>query len=289
MGALKSVHSSGVFALWLQPWDRGSPGPSRGFPLLWTMTEQGQQSPRSTPAPSGRIEGRPTTPGGEANPEGDPPPLRILALRETLPRSVVIRADRFETVDLAEQAVAAARTQAAAIARRAEEEALILREAARQEGLHEGRQALAAAEVALRAEAVRLRTEAGDRLLRLAVTLAERILGQELRSQPEAILALVRQALGQVAFCSRATLRLHPGDASLLTTAYPALAVAVQGGAELVLVEDPTLARGDCLVEAEGGRVDGSVRVLLASLERALLAGGAPNAPWVAPLAESPP
>lgn len=213
------------------------------------------------------------------------PAAIVLPSSRPLPRAVRIRRDRFEAVDLAERSVARAEADALAIRQQAEETAMRLREAARLEGLEEGRRALAVAEVTLRAEGARLRAEAGDRLLRLAVSLAERVLGQELRTHPEAILALVRQALGQLSLCGNAVLRLHPEDARSLTTAYPALASVAQGGAELTLVEDPSLARGDCLVEADGGRVDGSVRVLLAHLEAAMRATLEGPAPDVAPSA----
>lgn len=210
---------------------------------------------------------------GPASGAAPEPLLRIVGIRNTLPRGVVIRSDRFEGVELAERAVTAARQEAAAIRAAAMEDARELREAARREGLEEGRRALAAAEVALRAEAVQLRAEAGDRLLRLAVTLAERVVGAELRARPEALLALVRKTVAQVAFCRRAVVRLHPEDERRLAEAYPALSATVAGGAELRLEADPGLAPGDCLVETDGGRVDGSVRVLLASLEETLLAG----------------
>jgi flagellar biosynthesis/type III secretory pathway protein FliH len=197
--------------------------------------------------------------------------------RETLPRAVVIKRDRVEALDLAERAIARAKDEAAALMGAAKEEAVRLGEKAREEGRREGLRSLALGEAALRAEAVRLRAEAGDRLLRLAVALAGEVLGQELRTQPEALLALVRKAIAQVSFCSRAVVRLHPDDARALATAYPALHEAVRGGEELSLVEDPELERGDCLVEAAGGRVDGSARVLLSSLEQALRSGAAPE------------
>ncbi|MDY0005006.1 MAG: FliH/SctL family protein [Polyangia bacterium] len=205
------------------------------------------------------------------------PRLRVLLARETLPRAVVIKRDRVEALDLAERAIARAKDEAAALMGAAKEEAVRLGEKAREEGRREGLRSLALGEAALRAEAVRLRAEAGDRLLRLAVALAGEVLGQELRTQPEALLALVRKAIAQVSFCSRAVVRLHPDDARALATAYPALHEAVRGGEELSLVEDPELERGDCLVEAAGGRVDGSARVLLSSLEQALRSGAAPE------------
>lgn len=208
--------------------------------------------------------------------ENPGPQLRIFSHRHTLPRAVVIKKDRFEVVELAERAIRTARQEAEAIVGQAEADAALIREAAQREGYQEGRRAMAAAEVALRGEAVRLRAEAGERLLRLAVALAERVLGEELRTHPEALLALVRRALGQVAFCRRAVVRLNPEDARLLVGAYPTLAEVVRGGAELSILEDCDLSRGYCLVETEGGRVDGSVPVLLASLEEALLGGALP-------------
>lgn len=185
---------------------------------------------------------------------------------------VVVRRRHLEELDLARRAVAAAEQEARDILEKARLEGAQERSRGYEEGLAQARQEAATQMVALRAEATRLRAEAGDRLIRLAVDLAGRVLHHELRTAPDAMEGLARAALAQVSWCRHITLRLHPDDAQALAAANPRLAEALDPGAELRLETDPTLAKGACLVETEAGNVDGSVQVQLAALERALLA-----------------
>jgi type III secretion system HrpE/YscL family protein len=186
------------------------------------------------------------------------------------PTAERIRPAPFEQIGAANRAVSRAEQQAAQIRSDAHKEADALRREAREAGTAEARRALVAAELALRAEAVRLRERAGDRLVRLAVTLAQQVLDHELSSDPAAILRLVRRAVAQVSWAPRARVRLHPEEARRLEQAYPRLSATAAGGAELEIRADASLSPGDCLVETESGEVDGSVRARLADLEQAL-------------------
>ncbi len=185
---------------------------------------------------------------------------------------VVVRRPELEELSEARRAIATAREEARSILASAEAEAEKARLRGYEDGLARARQEAAAAAVALRAEALRLRAEAGERLVRLAVDLARRVLKEELRQHPEALESLARGALSQVSWCQRVTLRLHPEDADRLRSAAPDLAQAMTPGAELRLEPDETLAPGSCLVETEAGELDGSVEVQLAALQEALLA-----------------
>jgi len=207
------------------------------------------------------------------------PGARLVPGRVLDQGGVVVRRRHLEELDLARRAVAATEQEAREILDRARLEAAQERSRGFQEGLAQARQEAAVQRVALRAEAARLRAEAGDRLIRLAVELAGRVVHHELRTAPDAVEGLARAALTQVTWCRRITLRLHPDDAQGLSEALPRLAEALDPGAELRLKTDATLARGACLVETEAGDVDGSVQVQLAALERALLAQDAQSHP----------
>ncbi len=195
---------------------------------------------------------------------------------------------RLEELDRVRRATEAAEQEARGILEEARREAVRERTRGYQEGLVQARQEAAVQAVALRAEAMLLRAEAGDRLIRLAVELAQRVLHQELHTAPDAVEGLARAALAQVSWCQRITLRLHPDDARALEAANPRLTEGLDPGAELRLEADPTLDYGDCLVETESGDLDASVKVQLAALEQALLAEGATPLPPDAPSADAP-
>lgn len=209
----------------------------------------------------------------------------ILDARVRGPEAERVRKAAFEPVARAERAARVAQAEAEALLHRAqvEAEAVLARGRAEADRIRADLEAevraeadarLAAGEIALRAEAVEMRRQAADRLVRLATTLAEQVLDQEIAARPEAVLALARKGLSEVSWSRQATLRLAPEDAARLKEAYPGLWGATEGGGELTVVADPGLSRGDCLVETETGVVDGSVRVQLRALEAAVLPAG---------------
>lgn len=120
----------------------------------------------------------------------------------------------------------------------------------------------------LRLTAERLAEQARSDALEIGFQVARRILEAELRTSPEALFALVRTALKRAGDSRKVVVRLHPEDAR------PA-AAAVAGGelsvtsAGLEVRPDPTLERGDCLVDTDFGQVDGRLQTRLEELHRA--------------------
>lgn len=91
-----------------------------------------------------------------------------------------------------------------------------------------------------------LDTEAETALVALALELARQVVLHELRTQPEALVPIVRKALA--AFPAQAgapMLRLHPHDLDVLRTVAPDLEAQGVG-----LVGDESLQRGDVIVAA---------------------------------------
>ncbi len=184
---------------------------------------------------------------------------------------VVVRRRSLEELDRGRRAVTDAEQRARSILEKAHTEADTERERGYAEGLARAREQNAAQAVALRAEAVKMRADAGERLIRLAVELTQRVLHRELQLRPDTIEELAKSALAQVSWCRQVTLRLHPDDVQRLSAAHPGLVETLDPGAELRLEPDPELRPGDCLVETEAGDVNASVPVQLAALQRALL------------------
>ena len=93
-------------------------------------------------------------------------------------------------------------------------------------------------------------------VLELACALARQVLRHELSVNPNALLPVVREALGMLTVDSKAAVvRLHPLDLEVLAEVLREEFV----GFTLTLVPDASLARGGCLVESAGTVVDGTV------------------------------
>ncbi|TAL86752.1 MAG: flagellar assembly protein FliH [Rhodanobacter sp.] len=97
-------------------------------------------------------------------------------------------------------------------------------------------------------------------LARLAVAVARRVIGHELRLSPELIVKAVRQAVSALPASTRELrVYVHPDDLRLLEG--PAAS-----DAHWKLFADPLLARGDCRLESERSRLDARVETRLAAV-----------------------
>lgn len=93
-----------------------------------------------------------------------------------------------------------------------------------------------------------------DELLQLALELARQVVRRAITAQPDAILDVVRDALAQLPH-QNAAIFLNPEDAALVRS-YLGETLAHTGHR---VHEDPKLKRGDCVLEAGGSQVDGTV------------------------------
>lgn len=132
-------------------------------------------------------------------------------------------------------------------------------------------QQVAGAVEELRRAAAQLAELARVDALDLGFLVARRVIGAELSTSPDAFVALVRSALQRAGDSRKVTVRLHPLDAKEIA---PVLA---EGGLGLVataieVVLEPSLSRGDCVVDTDFGKVDGRIQTRLDELHRAAAA-----------------
>lgn len=207
----------------------------------------------------------------------------------------------------AQAIISAAQDRAAAILEEVQQEALVIKEGAVEaqlaaveqgraagaaQGYKEGK-AQAEAEVAeLRREAKELReqaeqvlaeaksvfqesvAQAEDAIIELALTVAARVIGDEVAERPEIVARTARQAIRRVASGQAYTIFAHPAAAQLLHEQRAELLAEAPPGARLQVIADPQLAPGACRVETERGFVDAGVDTQLQAV-RALLRGEA--------------
>ena len=160
-----------------------------------------------------------------------------------------------------------------------------IQQAAWQEGFEQGRReglADAAREIAQKVAELdalmntlvhpleQLDEEVEQQLVQLCVMLTRHLVRRELRTSPEEILGTLREALALLPTAQRdVRIFLHPEDAGLVRTHW-------QGEEEerrWRLVEDPTITRGGCRVEAERSRIDATVEQRLNALFAQFLGG----------------
>jgi flagellar assembly protein FliH len=93
-------------------------------------------------------------------------------------------------------------------------------------------------------------------LLELATAVARQVVRRELATDPELVLAIIREAISLLPVAARRiTLQLHPEDARLVQEH---MSATLEEGLWRI-VEDPACARGGCIVTTEHTRIDASL------------------------------
>lgn len=139
-----------------------------------------------------------------------------------------------------------------------------------QAGLDQAREALQAADTVL-AAAERAKSEAfataTEEMVELALAMAEKLVQKEIACDEGYLPRLVRDALAQLS---------EPGPVTVRVGAAPsvgrvgAISELNTLGSDIQVIIDEALAPGDCVVENEGGLLDGRLSTRLESIRRAL-------------------
>lgn len=186
-------------------------------------------------------------------------------------RRRVIKREVVEAAAEAGRIVDAATEEASSIRLEAETAAAQLRLKAYKEGREEA--LLELNEHLLGAREIRdtALAEAERDLLRLAVKIAEKIIGHEIERDSTTLADIIANALRHTRQNEMLTVRVHPGDLPLVEVQRERLN-QMSRARFLDFVPDPRVTRGGCIIESESGTVDAQLATQLQVLERALLA-----------------
>ncbi len=116
----------------------------------------------------------------------------------------------------------------------------------------------------------RLDESVEQQLAQLAMIVARQLVRRELKTEPEQVIGVVRDALAALPLTARnVRLSLHPDDAVLVREA-----LSLQHDeASIRLVEDPVQARGGCRVLTESSQIDATVESRLNAIIAKTLGG----------------
>ena len=121
--------------------------------------------------------------------------------------------------------------------------------------------AIAALTESLRAPVAKLEEHVDDELVRLTLAIARQVIRRELRSDPDQIAAVVKEARSSLASVQGAVrIALHPDDAPLVRRMFSD-DEALTG---VQVVEDPVISRGGCTVTTDTAFVDATVETRVA-------------------------
>jgi len=108
-------------------------------------------------------------------------------------------------------------------------------------------------------------------LVKLAVAIARKIIGHSVMMPPDVVLQTAREALRSVRSEKRVTIKVNPSDETALRGQAASLKMLGGEVGELVIIGNPAIEAGGCVVESDLGMIDAQIGTQLASLENALL------------------
>jgi len=127
----------------------------------------------------------------------------------------------------------------------------------------------AAKEMMAQREDMILSAEEG--LVRLAVSVARRIVSDAVKVDETLVLDTIRRALRHVVEKESVVLRVNPEDIRIVREHGSDWLAVLEGTRSLEIVEDGRVRRGGCLVETEAGNVEAQLDKQLKTIERALV------------------
>jgi type III secretion protein L len=182
----------------------------------------------------------------------------------------VLKGTSFQAYEEAKQILALAEQEA----ERVRQEAVRLRdEQARlgyEEGYRRGYEEALAGLARLEQETAALFEKIEPQVVALSVKVAEKIIGAELAARPEAIAAVVSQALRTVRHQRDISIRVHPSHVPALEGRKAQLLGVLSRARDLMIRGDESMRPGGCVIETELGTLDADLTTQLEILERAL-------------------
>ena len=112
----------------------------------------------------------------------------------------------------------------------------------------------------------RIREDAEADLLKLAISIARRVLHRELTLDPESIEGLIRVALDKLQSRELCRVRVHPDQEQAIRKSLERFA----NSQKVELITDASLQCGDVLFETAHGNLDASIEAQLGEIERGL-------------------
>jgi type III secretion protein L len=108
-------------------------------------------------------------------------------------------------------------------------------------------------------------------LVKLAIAVAGKVIGRSVEANRGVVLYSASQALRSVRSERQIIIKVNPSDEAGLREQAATLKMLGGGTGELLIIANPAIAAGGCVVESDLGIIDAQISTQLASIENALL------------------
>jgi type III secretion protein L len=183
----------------------------------------------------------------------------------------VVKREIYAATEEAARIVHEAHTQARKILDDAEQARQTALETSFKEGYEQGLREWNVAVAEVNAARDKYLTGSEPELIRLAVRIAQKIIGEELRTNPETIVSVARACLEGAGRERSLTVRVPAADLDLVRRRIVLLREAAGPNRSIEVVADAAIGPGGCVVESEYGVIDARLETQLRCMESILL------------------
>lgn len=118
-------------------------------------------------------------------------------------------------------------------------------------------------------ERIKIIQSSEEVMVRLALSIAKKIVGKEIEQNPDIIISLVKEALELIGDADSVKILVHPQDFEMLMN--ERIRLVDPGTTSLNLQADALITSGGCLLESDVGVIDATMETRVANLKNALL------------------
>lgn len=106
-------------------------------------------------------------------------------------------------------------------------------------------------------------------IVELALSIARKIVGCEIETNPGLIAGVLTQALEKVETHQNVSVRINPKDLDFIKYSDLQVADTIESPEAIKIIEDPAISRGGCLVQTESGEIDARIEKQINVIEEA--------------------
>lgn len=114
--------------------------------------------------------------------------------------------------------------------------------------------------------------EADPFVIELTMEIAKKVIQQELKTHPEALLDIIKQTLSSVYETDSISIGVAPEDFSFVQKQREQLLAMDNGQVEIKVFPDYSIQQGGCIIRTSSGSVDARIDVQLSEIKKVLLA-----------------
>ena len=112
--------------------------------------------------------------------------------------------------------------------------------------------------------------QAEPEVMRLVMSIAEKVIGQIVEENPKLIRSVIKKALER-SLGDRIVVRLNPEDYKVATAEESEFREVIDRTKRIVFRQDDTIVKGGCVVETEVGTIDAQIETQLKAIRKALI------------------